>query len=65
MKERVEKLLGDDAKHIMMGTFHAMCAILLRRHGLRIGLTTTFGIADASDRCAGAAPAPINRRAGR
>lgn len=59
MKERVEKLLGDDAKHIMMGTFHAMCAILLRRHGMRIGLTTTFGITDASDRCADTAPAQL------
>ena len=50
MKERVEKLLGADAQPIMMGTFHSMCAILLRRHGKRIDLDTTFGIADTTDR---------------
>jgi superfamily I DNA/RNA helicase len=51
MKERVTRLLGEEAHAVVMGTFHALCAILLRRHGRRIALDSKFGIADAADRC--------------
>ena len=37
MKERVEKLVGDAAKDIWMGTFHSICVSILRRFIDRIG----------------------------
>ncbi|NIK11675.1 DNA helicase PcrA [Alkalibacillus almallahensis] len=49
MKDRVEKLVGDDAKSIMMSTFHSLCVRILRRDGDRIGLDRNFAIYDATD----------------
>ena len=31
MKERIEKLVGDSAKDIWMGTFHSICVRILRK----------------------------------
>jgi len=31
MKERIEKLIGDAAKDLWMGTFHSICVKILRR----------------------------------
>ena len=32
MKERIEKLIGDAAKDLWMGTFHSICVKILRRY---------------------------------
>lgn len=49
MKERVEKMVGPDAKHIWMGTFHSVCSRILRIDGKNIGLDPTFVIYDDAD----------------
>ncbi|MDQ0351857.1 DNA helicase-2/ATP-dependent DNA helicase PcrA [Alkalibacillus filiformis] len=49
MKERVEKLVGDEAKDIIMSTFHSLCVRILRRDGDRIGINRNFAIYDATD----------------
>ena len=49
MKERIEKLIGDDAKDVWMGTFHSICVRILRRYIDRIGYKSDFVIFDASD----------------
>src|SRR5688572_17030388 len=49
MRERVEGLIGDDARGVWLSTFHALCARLLRREAPRIGLSRDFVIYDSSD----------------
>jgi len=49
MKRRVESLLGESAGDITLGTFHAIAAGILRRHGERIGLDSSFVIYDEED----------------
>ncbi|RYX85398.1 hypothetical protein EON83_05380 [bacterium] len=49
MRERLENLVGPVAKRMWMGTFHALCAQMLRIHGDRIGLNPRFSILDADD----------------
>ena len=49
MKERVEKLVGDVAKDMWIGTFHSICVRILRRYIDRIGFTSSFIIFDSSD----------------
>ena len=49
MKERIEKLVGEVAKDIWMGTFHSICVRILRRYIDRIGFETSFIIFDTSD----------------
>lgn len=49
MKERVEKLVGDIAKDMWMGTFHSICVRILRKYIDRIGFGTDFVIFDTSD----------------
>ena len=49
MKERIEKLVGDSAKDIWMGTFHSICVRILRKYIDRIGFNTDFVIFDTSD----------------
>ena len=49
MKERVEKLIGDAAKDLWMGTFHSICVRILRKYIDRIGYKTDFVIFDTSD----------------
>lgn len=49
MRERLETLVGGAAARIWMGTFHAMCAQMLRIHGDRIGLDPRFVIFDSDD----------------
>lgn len=54
MRERVGKLLGQDANNRSfmpwMGTFHSICVRLLRQDGDQVGLPRTFVIFDESDR---------------
>ena len=50
MRSRLSSLLGDNvAKDLWVGTFHATCARLLRRHGGAISLSSHFIIYDADD----------------
>ena len=49
MKTRVEKLVGDVAKDMWIGTFHAICVRILRKQIDRLGFDTSFVIFDTSD----------------
>lgn len=49
MKERVEKLVGEIARDMWIGTFHAICVRILRRYIDRIGFNSSFVIFDTSD----------------
>ncbi len=50
MRERIIALVGaDDGRKVEMGTFHALCARVLRRDGGEIGLSPRFVIYDADD----------------
>ena len=49
MKERIGNLVGDVAADIWMGTFHSICARILRRFIDRIGFDSSFIIFDTSD----------------
>jgi len=49
MKERTEKLLGDMAEGIWVGTFHSVCLRILRRDIEKIGFNNNFVIFDTDD----------------
>ena len=49
MRERVGHILGHPAEGLWLGTFHALCARMLRRHAGLVGLTSGFTILDADD----------------
>jgi DNA helicase-2/ATP-dependent DNA helicase PcrA len=50
MKERVARLLGQTVEGMpWLGTFHAICVKLLRRHAELVGLKTNFTILDTDD----------------
>ena len=49
MRERVRALVGEKAKDVTVGTFHAFCAKVLREHGSVLGHSKRFTICDASD----------------
>ncbi len=49
MRERLEGLVGDVAKGMWVGTFHALCARILRIDGKHIGLDPNFVIYDDAD----------------
>jgi len=49
MKERLEQLLGQVVEALTLGTFHAICARILRREGKAIGLDSSFVIYDEED----------------
>src|SRR3978361_2533973 len=44
MRERVATLLGEPAEGLWLGTFHALCARMLRRHAEHVGLASNFSI---------------------
>ena len=52
MKGRVEALIGAQARQAVMGTFHSICARLLRRYAPRIGYESSFSIYDDADQLA-------------
>jgi DNA helicase-2/ATP-dependent DNA helicase PcrA len=52
MRERLLGLLGDQGGDVRVGTFHATCARLLRRHGELVGLSKDFTIYDDQDQLA-------------
>src|SRR5205823_1526827 len=49
MKERVRQLIGDRAKGLWIGTFHAICARLLRSEIARLGYAQNFVVFDDGD----------------
>ncbi len=49
MRERLEKLLGQAVEAVTLGTFHAICARILRQEGRVIGLDPKFTIYDEDD----------------
>ncbi len=50
LKERLVQLAGEDVtRDLWIGTFHAVCARLLRRYHAEVGLERQFVIYDASD----------------
>jgi DNA helicase-2/ATP-dependent DNA helicase PcrA len=49
MRERAQRLLGQAGPGLWIGTFHAICARLLRMHGEAVGLSRNFVIYDDDD----------------
>ena len=49
MKERIHAMVGVAAEGLWLGTFHALCVRMLRRHGECVGLTPDFTILDTDD----------------
>lgn len=49
MRERVERLIGEDARDMWIGTFHAMCVRMLRKDIDRLGYNKNFAIFDTTD----------------
>ena len=49
MRERVGAILGRPVEGLWLGTFHALCARMLRRHAEHVGLTSSFSILDTDD----------------
>jgi DNA helicase-2/ATP-dependent DNA helicase PcrA len=49
MKERVAKALGRDTSGLWIGTFHSVCAKIMRRHAEVMGFKNTFTILDSDD----------------
>ncbi len=49
MRERVGAILDRPAEGLWLGTFHALCARMLRRHAPLVGLTSGFTILDTDD----------------
>ncbi len=52
MKERLYQLLGSSVDDLTLGTFHAICARILRRDGGHIGVDPRFVIYDDDDELA-------------
>ena len=49
IKERLAKILNEDAADIWAGTFHSICMRILRRNGELIGYRPGFSVCDADD----------------
>ncbi|MCC5943886.1 MAG: UvrD-helicase domain-containing protein [Bernardetiaceae bacterium] len=49
MRERIEKLVGTNARDLWMGTFHSIFARILRFDGNRLGYESNFTIYDVED----------------
>ncbi len=50
MKQRIIRLVGEDVgRYLWMGTFHSICARILRAEAEQTGFTRDFSIYDASD----------------
>ena len=56
MSERISRLLsshsGNGLSHLWIGTFHSLCARILRTHAERLGFSSRFTIYDAEDQTA-------------
>ncbi len=49
MEERIRAVVGPNSEQIHLGTFHSICARMLRRDGKLLGYDHHFGIYDADD----------------
>lgn len=50
MKERIRQLVPEsDSRYLWMGTFHSICARILRQEAHRLGYTRDFSIYDTTD----------------
>ena len=49
LKERLERMLGEEAKDIWASTFHSSCVRILRRDGEVLGYNKNFTIYDTDD----------------
>lgn len=49
MRERLATLIGNEALHMWVSTFHSACVRILRKDGEQIGLKSGFSIYDSSD----------------
>lgn len=50
MKERIAQLVAPEAaRYLWMGTFHSICAKLLRQEAAKLGFTRDFSIYDTTD----------------
>lgn len=49
MLDRVNAIIGGGGEGLWLGTFHSICARILRRHAELIGLKPTFTILDTDD----------------
>lgn len=49
MVERIEKMVGEKAHGMWIGTFHSLCARILRMEGTAIGIDRNFVIYDDGD----------------
>ncbi|KAF5391670.1 hypothetical protein D9757_002375 [Collybiopsis confluens] len=50
MKERLTKVIGkEQTAQVRMGTFHALCALFLRKYSRTIGLEGNFTVCDAEE----------------
>ncbi len=49
LKERLEKMLGEDAAYLQASTFHSCCVRILRREIEKLGYASSFTIYDTDD----------------
>ncbi len=49
MRERVSAIISRPVEGLWLGTFHALCARMLRRHAELVGLKSNFTILDSDD----------------
>jgi DNA helicase-2/ATP-dependent DNA helicase PcrA len=49
MRHRLERLVGPEVRDLWVGTFHSICAKLLRRYHREVGLEQSFVIYDDTD----------------
>ncbi len=49
LRERISALIGDAGRDVQTGTFHSVCARVLRRDGAAIGLDPRYVIYDTDD----------------
>jgi ATP-dependent DNA helicase UvrD/PcrA len=49
MKERIRELVGEKSSSLWMGTFHSLCARLLRYECQKLGFEKNFSIYDSQD----------------
>lgn len=49
MRERIEKLIGPEARNLWMGTFHSVFARILRAEAEKLGYPPNFSIYDTDD----------------
>jgi DNA helicase-2/ATP-dependent DNA helicase PcrA len=49
MRDRIEKVVGSDARNLWMGTFHSVFARILRSEAEKLGYPSNFTIYDSDD----------------